>query len=240
MESSMKIYKDLRGVMSEIEAVTKSKINQQQNYKYRSIDDVYNMIQPIFGKHGIFIVPKVIEIKEDERQSKSGGVLNNITLTMEYSFYADDGSSLSTIAVGKAMDSGDKALDKAKSSAMKYLLLQMFLIPTEEDKDIEKDNPEPKKVDKPKPSQPESPAPKPDLNSMFSQFTEGLNGIDNIFELEGWGKKHKKDIEMLAEPQQIELRKLYASRQKAIAEQAPATEKAAGSLFKEDGHNPPE
>lgn len=214
-----KIYEALCNVMTEIEAVTKNKTNPQQNYKYRSIDDVYNMIQPILGKHKIFILPKVLEIQEDEKPSKSGGVLYYITLTMEYSFYTSDGSYLTTQAIGKAMDAGDKALDKAKSSAMKYLLLQMFVIPTEEDKDIEKDNPEPKATKQKQESTP--------LN--YEAFINRMNEIKNKFELENWGKKHKAEIEALPTEQQAELRKLYLARLETLKVQT--NNQAEGDLL---------
>ena len=53
-----------------------------------------------------------------------------------------DGSSVETVNVGEAMDSGDKGFNKAMSIALKYSLLQMFLIPTEEQKDPDATTPE--------------------------------------------------------------------------------------------------
>jgi hypothetical protein len=46
------------------------------------------------------------------------------------------------------MDSGDKASNKAASAALKYALLQLFMIPTEEEKDTEFQSPEvkPKRI----------------------------------------------------------------------------------------------
>lgn len=215
-----KIYEQLCAVMAEIEAVSKNKTNTQQNYKYRSIDDVYNMIQPIFGKNKVFILPKVSNIKEEERQSKSGGTLFYTTLEMEYTFYTADGSSLTTIATGKSMDSGDKSLDKAKSSAMKYLLLQMFLIPTEEDKDTEMASPEvkPKEKIKEEPTLPESPVNNPlkTVEEVVAGFKKRINEIDNVFELKGWGTKHSKEIKALPAEQYQEIRTLYAKRESAL------------------------
>jgi hypothetical protein len=39
--------------------------------------------------------------------------------------------------IGEAMDSADKASNKAMSTALKYTLMQMFLIPTKDEKDTE-------------------------------------------------------------------------------------------------------
>lgn len=53
-----------------------------------------------------------------------------------------DGSCIETVNVGEAMDSGDKGMNKAMSIALKYSLLQMFLIPTDEPKDPDANTPE--------------------------------------------------------------------------------------------------
>jgi hypothetical protein len=44
---------------------------------------------------------------------------------------AEDGSMHTAIAYGEAMDSGDKATNKAMSAAYKYACMEVFCIPTE-------------------------------------------------------------------------------------------------------------
>jgi len=55
---------------------------------------------------------------------------------------AIDGSTLVTNYIGESMDSGDKATNKAMSTAYKYFCFQTFCIPTDEPKDSENDTPE--------------------------------------------------------------------------------------------------
>jgi hypothetical protein len=50
---------------------------------------------------------------------------------------AVDCSSIKAVTIGEAMDTGDKASNKAMSTALKYACLQIFCIPTEEEKDTE-------------------------------------------------------------------------------------------------------
>jgi hypothetical protein len=57
-------------------------------------------------------------------------------------FTATDGSYCVTETIGEAVDSGDKAANKAMSMAMKYALVDTFLIPTEEPRDTENDEAE--------------------------------------------------------------------------------------------------
>lgn len=142
MENEKLIYKKICDIMADVKVISKDRKNQQQNYKFRGIDDVYNELHDLLAKHRVFTVPAVLETKHEERTSKSGGTLIYRIYTVEYTFFAEDGSSVQTIVMGEGMDSGDKAGNKAMSVAHKYALLQMFAIPTGEPKDPENDSPE--------------------------------------------------------------------------------------------------
>lgn len=146
------IYQAITDIMSEGYAITKGKRNAQQGFKYRGIDDVLNTFQPLLAKHHVFVVPEVLDQQRQERTTGKGGSLLYSLLRMRYTFYAEDGSSVSAVVVGEGMDSGDKASNKAMSAAMKYAMFQVFCIPTEEMQDPDAETPEPSK---PKAEQPE-------------------------------------------------------------------------------------
>lgn len=135
-----KIYAAVSAVMAEIDAIGKNSRNSQQNYNFRGIDSIYNEIHPLLIRHKIFTVPKVLESTRQEHTSKSGGTLFYAFMKIEYTLYADDGSSIVAIVAGEGMDSGDKASNKAMAGAHKYLFLQVFCIPTEDAKDSENDS----------------------------------------------------------------------------------------------------
>ena len=138
-----KIHEVIPKIMAEVGSISKGRKNQQQNYMFRGIDDAYAAFQPLFAKHGVFVVPSVLKSVREERAAKSGGVLIYTTLDVKHTFFADDGSSLECVTVGEAMDSGDKSSNKAMSAAMKYALLEVFCVPTEADNDTENGSPEP-------------------------------------------------------------------------------------------------
>lgn len=131
-QSSPLIFGKMADILSKIEAIGKDQNNSQQNFKYRGIDDVYNAINPILAEHRVFMTSRIIEKTRDERQTKSGGVLAFTCLRMQYTFWAEDGSSVSTEVEGEGMDSGDKSSNKAMAVAHKYALLQAFCIPTKD------------------------------------------------------------------------------------------------------------
>lgn len=130
------IYKQISRVMKDIDAITKDKNNAAQGFKFRGIDDVYNSIHSKLAEHGVFTTTEVVDMLREERTSSKGAALNWVVLKIKFTFFAEDGSSVHSILVGEAMDSGDKASNKAMAIAHKYAFLQIFAIPTkEEEKD---------------------------------------------------------------------------------------------------------
>lgn len=128
----MRIFEAMAEVMRDVDAIGKNQKNQQQGFKFRGIDVVYNAVHPIFAKHGVFTAPTVLAERTEERQTRSGGNLIYRILTIKYTFFASDGSSFETTVVGEGMDSGDKGANKAMAVAHKYALLQTLCIPTED------------------------------------------------------------------------------------------------------------
>ncbi len=160
------IFELIGKAMDEVGAIAKDSVNKQQGFKYRSIDAVYNALNPVLRKNGLFITPEVLDHKREERQTNSGGRLIYSILTMKYTMFAPDGSSVSAVVIGEGMDSGDKASNKAMSVAMKYAMFQLFCIPTEEMVDQDAETP-PESVPAPK----AQPAPK---KSQESDITEAI------------------------------------------------------------------
>ena len=129
------IYPLIGKAMAEIGAIGKNSTNEQQRYKFRGIDAVYNALNPVMAKYGLFITPEILEHRREERTNRNGTALIYSIITMRYSVYAPDGSFIQTTVIGEGMDSGDKATNKAMSIAMKYAMFQLFMIPTEDLKD---------------------------------------------------------------------------------------------------------
>jgi len=135
-----KVYSGIVAVMNDISAIGKNRKNAQQGYAFRGVDDVYNALQPALIKNGLVMKPVTLSHNITEHTSRNGGVLFRCIITMEYTIYSvEDGSFITCSTVGEAMDSGDKATNKAMSAAFKYLCFNLFCIPTEEAKDSEID-----------------------------------------------------------------------------------------------------
>lgn len=137
----MNVYKCINAVQSDLSktGITKDRTNSQgSGYKFRGIDDVLNALSPLLSKHGLCILPRVLTRQCEERQSKAGAALFYVTVEAEFDFVcAEDGSKHTVKTFGEAMDSGDKATNKAMSAAYKYAAFQAFSIPTEGDNDAD-------------------------------------------------------------------------------------------------------
>lgn len=131
------IYEAIANVMKDIDAVPKDRKNAQQGYAYRGIDEMYNSLNPIFSRHKVFCTSEIVNSIREERITKAGGLMIYAILDVKFTFYTVDGSSVSSVMRGEANDTSDKASNKAMSVAYKYALMQLLMIPTKEDKDIE-------------------------------------------------------------------------------------------------------
>ena len=136
------IYKKMANVYSKIEAIGKTQENKEQRFKFRGIDDVYNALHKTMAEEGIFLAPEVIETTRIQIQSKSGTNGWHTISKIKFTFFAEDGSSVSAVTEGEAIDYGDKSTSKSQSMAIKYALLQTFMIPTEDTDDGDKTSPE--------------------------------------------------------------------------------------------------
>lgn len=135
-----KVYEKIAAVQGALAKVgiAKDRRNSGQGYNFRGIDDVYAALSPLLATHGLVIIPRMMEREVVERQSGKGGALFNVTVKAEFDFVAaEDGSKHTACTYGEAMDSADKATNKAMSAAYKYAAFMAFAIPTEGDNDAD-------------------------------------------------------------------------------------------------------
>lgn len=135
----MNVYQCINRVQAALSksGISKDRTAQQgASFKFRGIDDVYNALSPLLAANGLCILPRMLSRQCDERQSSKGNALFYVTVEAEFDLVsAEDGTRHTIRTFGEAMDSGDKATNKAMSAAYKYACMQAFSIPTEGDND---------------------------------------------------------------------------------------------------------
>ena len=132
------IYKAIIAIAKDLKPVKKSK--DAQGMKTRSIDAVYNELQPLLAKHEVFNTCTIIKVETSSRTDRKGNPVNFAHVELQYTFFTLDGSSVVTAAAGEGLDYSDKAIGKAMSYAHKYAFCQLLTIPTADAPDSDNDS----------------------------------------------------------------------------------------------------
>lgn len=146
MGDTPKVYAAISAVTHTLckEGITKNRKNAQQGYNFRGIDDLYNALAPALVESKLVMLPRILSRAFAEHPTKAGGTLFYVTVEAEFDLVStEDGSKHTIRTYGEAMDSGDKATNKAMSAAYKYAAMQAFSIPTEGDNDADAQTPQP-------------------------------------------------------------------------------------------------
>lgn len=105
-------------------------------FKFRGVDQVVAHLAPLLDKYKVFQTARVVDKNTSARElenkdgTKTGKAVTQTDLTIEYTFWAPDGSSVATQAAGLAQDYADRSAAQAQSVAYRVALLQLFHLPT--------------------------------------------------------------------------------------------------------------
>lgn len=217
MKTLPAVYAAIEAVMADVgkEGIAKGRKNQQQGYAFRGIDDVYNALAPLLAKHHLIIVPRVLSREKTERETAKGGVLFYVVVQMDFEIVCSvDGSKVTASTWGEAMDSADKATNKAMSAAYKYMAMQTFCIPTEGGEDADEVTHEvaPRREREPAPQTMSKGDARPDHAAMVQE----IRACKTLEELSDWGKRNAKRAELQPQGFKMELRKEYGEKLDAL------------------------
>lgn len=126
------IHQRLSAVMEDVGAVGKGERNAQQGFNFRGVDAVVKAVAPALRKHGVTVMPTVIEKYREAGTTKAGGSMETVYLTVQYTLFGPAGDSVTGIVAAQANDTADKATAKAMSVAYRTFWLQALCIPTDE------------------------------------------------------------------------------------------------------------
>ena len=169
------ILERMADVMAKIESVSKDQQNDNLKFKFRGIDDIYNMIQKHLAEAKITTRLRMIGFDEVWGTTSSGKPQVRVLAAYVMDFMTTDGSMVTCgPVIGEALDTSDKVFNKTLSIADKYMLLTAFKIPTADEKDPDASGndahgrggkkPEPKEEPKAQPKAATQPKPAPAHN----------------------------------------------------------------------------
>lgn len=127
------VHEALAAVMADVTHVGKDGKNSQQNYNFRGIDGVLNAVGPALRRHGVIILPNTVSASQETVEVGAKRTpMKSVTVQVHYTFVGPGGDQLTAVVFGEAMDSGDKAMSKAMSVALRTCLIQTLALPTHE------------------------------------------------------------------------------------------------------------
>ena len=132
------VYAKIALVMGELKSVPKNGYNEFHKYAYVRGSDLSELVRPVMAKFGLCLIPNVISVESVATKTAYNKDAVLITVNMDFILGDETGATVKTRMVGQAEDTGDKALYKAYSGAMKYFLIQTFSIGSEDDPELDK------------------------------------------------------------------------------------------------------
>lgn len=141
------IFTKIHAIMSEIDFIEKDKVNSFHNYAYASEYAIKVKCHALLVKHKVVFSLGAESSVETEYKNSKGESNFHSTNMFRYRFTdVETGQWFSDTFPGLGEDKNDKAIWKAVTGAIKYIMTSTFLIPTGDDPD----NDEPKQQQEPK------------------------------------------------------------------------------------------
>jgi len=129
-----KLAKKLVNVMKEVAYVEKKGSNDYHHYSYTTSADVLLKINTALTKYSIcsITLPEVVSVVDV--MTVKGNVEHLATVKMDIMLVdAESGETVTITGLGSGQDSGDKAIMKAQTAAIKYAYLLSMAISTGDD-----------------------------------------------------------------------------------------------------------
>jgi len=134
----LNLRQKLAEVRRRIGYVQKRGHNERFNYSYVTAADIAGSVGDILAELGVVVIPRLEDISYESAAAR-GEATRMARVVMAYTFAdVDSGEEIIAKVAGQGLDPGDKAPYKAMTGALKYALLQSFLLATGDDPEDER------------------------------------------------------------------------------------------------------
>jgi hypothetical protein len=134
----LNLRQKLAEVRRRIGYVQKRGHNERFNYTYVTAADIAGSVGDLLAELGVIVIPSLEDISYESAVSR-GEATRMARVVMAYTFAdVDSGEEIIAKVAGQGLDPGDKAPYKAMTGALKYALLQSFLLATGDDPEDER------------------------------------------------------------------------------------------------------
>jgi hypothetical protein len=124
---------EVKAILAKHGGITKER-QAPMGYSFRGIEDMDNVLCGITAQVGLVVYPRILSKEIRHTQTAKGAYQSHVIIEVEWTYAsAKDGSTFVTSTIGEAMDTQDKAFNKAMQAARKYADIMVFRIPTSGD-----------------------------------------------------------------------------------------------------------
>jgi ERF superfamily len=134
----LNLRQKLAEVRRRIGYIQKRGHNERFNYSYVTAADIAGSVGDLLSELGVVVIPSLENITYESTTGRNE-TTRMARVVMAYTFSdVDSGEELVAKVAGQGLDTGDKAPYKAMTGALKYALLQSFLLATGDDPEDER------------------------------------------------------------------------------------------------------
>lgn len=134
----LNLRQKLAEVRRRIGYIQKRGHNERFNYSYVTAADIAGSVGDLLSELGVVVIPSLENITYESTPGR-GETTRMARVVMAYTFSdVDSGEEIVAKVAGQGLDTGDKAPYKAMTGALKYALLQSFLLATGDDPEDER------------------------------------------------------------------------------------------------------
>ncbi len=135
----MTLRQKLGEVRRRIGYIQKRGYNERHNYNYVAAADIAGTVGDVLAELGVVVIPRLETISYEPHAPGRADSVRVARVIMAYTFTDENsGEEITARVAGEGLDVGDKASYKAMTGALKYALLQSFLLATGDDPEDER------------------------------------------------------------------------------------------------------
>lgn len=134
-ETKMNLHEKMLEAAKELNYLAKTGHNSNQHYDYVEEAEVKRAVRDALYKRGVLVTFGIQNINSTPSTTAKGTVtfLTQVVANIAFIDAEDPGQRIDVAVPGQGMDQGDKGVYKAMTGAIKYALLNNFMIPSGDD-----------------------------------------------------------------------------------------------------------
>lgn len=169
MTEQLTLVQKIAKIMGETDPFKKTGKNTGMNFKFVEVNEILLDVAPLFSKYEVIMYPTNIDpTKIEFGTTRSGGVSTHVFLNVTW-IVTDGKDEILVASFGEALDTSDKASNKAQTAAEKQALQKLLLLANESDNDA---NNEQREQYRPAPVDPELTRLKIEAREIVAKLSE--------------------------------------------------------------------